>query len=167
MSNKESNIIICRATTNDIEDILKLRMKLVKEINPRYKEKNLFYIAEFEGKTREYFLNAIEYEEQITYLAFYGDEAVACGSLCFVNVMPTLDHPNGKRSHLMNVYTKKEYRHEHIGYRIVDAIVTEAKQLGITQITLDATKKGEGLYRTYGFTAMEDGMELCLPEENR
>lgn len=38
MSNKESNIIICRATTNDIEDIVKLRLEFIEEIKPRYKE---------------------------------------------------------------------------------------------------------------------------------
>ena len=119
-------------------------------------------IAEFEEKTREYFLHAIENKEQITYLAFNGDEAVACGSLCFVNVMPTVDHLSGKRGHLMNVYTKKEFRRKHIGYQIVDAIVTEARQLKITQITLDATKAGEELYKLYGFTPMKEGMELQL-----
>lgn len=162
MRNKESNIIICRATTYDIEDILRLRLELVKEINQRFKEQELSYIAGFEEKTREYFLHAIENKEQITYLAFNGDEAVACGSLCLVNVMPTTCHPSGKRGHLMNIYTRKEYRRKHIGYQIVDAIVREAGQLGITHITLDATKEGEGLYRLYGFKPMTEGMELCL-----
>ena len=162
MSNKESNIIICRATTYDIEEILRLRLEFVKEINPRYKEQELSDITGFEEKTRKYFLHAIENKEQITYLAFSGDEAVACGSLCFVNVMPTFDHPSGKRGHLMNVYTNKEYRRKHIGYQIVDAIVREAGQLRITHITLDATKEGEELYKAYGFTPMTEGMELCL-----
>lgn len=162
MSNKESNIIICRATSNDIEDMLKLRMEFIKEIKPGYKEYDLFHIATFEEKTREYFLHAIEHEEQITYLAFSGDKAVACGSLCFVNVMPTLDHISGKRGHLMNIYTEREYRRKHIGFRIVDAIVAEARQMGITQITLDATQEGEKLYSRYGFTPMKEGMKLCL-----
>lgn len=162
MANKESNIIICRATAYDIEDILKLRLEFVKEINQGFKEQELSYIAGFEEKTREYFLHAIENEEQITYLAFSGDKAVACGSLCFVNVMPTVDHLSGKRGHLMNVYTKKEFRRKHIGYQIVDAIVREAVQLRITHITLDATKEGEGLYKLYGFTPMKEGMELQL-----
>lgn len=162
MSNKESNMIICRATTNDIENIVKLRMEFIEEIKPRYKEYDFFHVATFEEKTREYFLHAIKHEEQMTYLAFSGDIAVACGSLCFVNVMPTFDHISGKRGHLMNIYTKREYRRKHIGYRIVDAIVTEARQMGITQITLDATHEGEKLYSHYGFTPMKEGMELYL-----
>lgn len=45
MSNKESNIIICRATTNDIEDIVKLRLEFIEEIKPRYKEYDFFHVA--------------------------------------------------------------------------------------------------------------------------
>lgn len=76
--------------------------------------------------------------------------------------MPTFDHVSGKRGHLMNIYTMREYRRKHIGYKIVNAIVIEARQMGITQITLDATQEGEKLYSRYGFTPMKDGMELCL-----
>ena len=43
-------------------------------------------------------------------LVLAGDRVIGCGTICYILIMPTFSHPTGKRAHLMNVYTAKDYR---------------------------------------------------------
>lgn len=60
----------------------------------------------------------------------------------------------------MNMYTNPEYRRKGIAYRVLDMLVKEAKDRGITAISLEATAMGRPLYEKYGFIKMEEEMEL-------
>ena len=45
---------------------------------------------------------------------------------------------------------------------MLQEIICEAKQKGVTQISLDATDKGRQLYETLGFLSSAERMELNL-----
>ena len=51
---------------------------------------------------------------QTTLLAMDGDRPVGCATLCYLTLLPTLDHPTGRRAHLMNVYASPEVRRQGI-----------------------------------------------------
>lgn len=57
-------------------------------------------------------------------------------------MMPTFSHPSGTRAHLMNVYTKANYRKHGVARKLVQMLIDEAKRKGITEISLDATDLG-------------------------
>ena len=87
---------------------------------------------------------------------------IAVSSLCFVSVMPSLEHPSGKRAHLMNVYVRSEFRRSGIAKDMVSRLVGEAKSRGATEITLDATEEGRLLYESLGFKVNDEAMRLVL-----
>ena len=58
------------------------------------------------AENRRYFENG----NHTTVLAFDQQNIVGCASLAYMWIMPTFEHPTGLRAHLMNVYTKSEYR---------------------------------------------------------
>lgn len=58
------------------------------------------------------------------------------------------------------MYTAPEYRRRGIAFHTLDLLVKEAKKMGISQITLEATEMGRPLYERYGFVKMQDEMEL-------
>ena len=60
----------------------------------------------------------------------------------------------------MNMYTAPEYRKQGIAIHTLDLLVKEAREQGVTQITLEATEMGRPLYEKYGFVKMKDEMEL-------
>ncbi len=60
----------------------------------------------------------------------------------------------------MNMYTKPEYRRKGIAIKILDILVKESNNKGITAISLEATDKGRPLYEKYGFVKMNNEMEL-------
>lgn len=62
------------------------------------------------AESRKYFENG----NQTTVLALDDETVVGCASLSYIWIMPTFDHPTGTRAHLMNVYTKSNYRRKGI-----------------------------------------------------
>ena len=122
---------IRKANANDIETLMTIRLEMLRIVN------NLSSDAEFDKVlvdcSREYFLNG----DQRTVLAIDDGKAIGCASISYINIMPTFDHPTGKRAHLMNVYTNKAYRRQGLGRKMVELLINEAKSKGCTEISLD------------------------------
>lgn len=155
-------IQIKKTTEDDIEDLMSVRLEMLREVN------DLPPDAQF-SKTlvdcsREYFLNG----DQTTVLAIdSGDDGkeskiIGCASISYITIMPTFDHPAGKRAHLMNVYTRAEFRRSGVGKLMVEFLIDEAKSKGVTEISLDATQAGRPLYEKLGFCENNAGMVLEL-----
>ena len=144
------------ATTDDINLLMQIRLEMLKVVNdltPDYQ-----FSPDFIDSSKAYFENA----DQTTVLAYAGDTVIGCATICYINIMPTFDHPTGNRAHLMNVYTNTQYRRQGIAYRMVNILINEAKQRNVTEISLDATQVGRALYRKCGFMDSEECMVLNL-----
>lgn len=153
---RDNYMEIKKTNADDIETLIDIRLEMLRVVN------NLPEDAEFDkvlvDRSREYFLKG----NQTTVIAIDGGKAIGCASLSYINLMPTYDHPTGKRAHLMNVYTNKDYRRQGIGKKMVELLIDEAKSKGCTEISLDATELGRFLYTQLGFTANNNGMVLNL-----
>lgn len=113
---------------------------------------------QFKEITRRYFAEG----DQTTFLAVDGDEAVACATVCYIACLPTRHHPAGKRAHIMNVYTKEAYRRQGIAKKLVEMLMSEAKEKGVTHISLEATDMGRPLYEGLGFHESGEYLERNL-----
>ena len=136
---------IKKPDASDIEDLMQIRLEMLRVVNGMGQEDD-FDKALVEC-SRDYFLNG----EQTTVFAMDGNVIAGCASLSYITVMPTFDHPTGKRAHLMNVYTRKEFRSRGVGKMMVQYLIDEAKSRGVTEISLDATEMGKPLYKALGF----------------
>ena len=114
------------------------------------------YTDEIINESRDYFLNG----DQVTVLALDGGIVAGCASMSFMRIMPTFSHPTGKRAHLMNVYTRSDYRRQGIARKMVNMLIDETWKRGATEISLDATKMGRPLYESLGFTNSTECMVL-------
>lgn len=142
------------AKKDDIEEMMNSRLEMLKVVNNLSEDYE--YSDEIINESREYFLNG----DHITVLAFDGDEVVGCASMSFMRIMPTFSHPTGKRSHLMNVYTRNEFRRQGIARKMVELLIEETWKKGVTEISLDATESGRPLYVSMGFTDSTECMVL-------
>jgi len=147
---------IKKTSSNDIETLMKIRLEMLRIVN-HLKEDSSFDKKLIEC-SKEYFLNG----NQTTVFAMDGNKIAGCATLSYITVMPTFDHPTGKRAHLMNVYTRAEYRRQGVGKLMVQFLIDEAKSRGITEISLDATEMGHPLYKSLGFNENGEGMNLSL-----
>ena len=147
---------IKKTTPNDIENLMEIRLEMLRVVN------NLKDSENFSDKlikcSREYFLHG----DQTTVFAMDGDKIAGCATLSYITVMPTFDHPTGKRAHLMNVYTREAFRRRGVGRQMVQFLIDEAKSRGVTEISLDATKMGHPLYKSLGFNDNSEVMNLSI-----
>lgn len=116
--------------------------------------KSHIFSEEFIAETRDFLRHA----DQVTLLALDGSIPVACATLCCKRCIPTLGHPTGRRAHIMNVYTAEGYRRQGIARQLLLALHAEARQRGVTEITLDATDEGRKLYESLGYQASNECM---------
>lgn len=143
------------ASNDDMELLMQSRLEMLRVVN----ELPIDYVFsdEFVTKSREYFENA----NQTTVLAI-DKSVIGCATLCHIEMMPTFSHPTGKRAHLMNVYTNSRYRRQGIAFQMLSMLIGEAKEKGVTEITLDATESGRPLYKKCGFVESDECMVLNL-----
>ena len=142
------------ATNEDIELLMSSRLEMLKVVNNLPADYE--YSEEIVRESRDYFLNG----DHITVLAIDDGKVIGCASMSFMWIMPTFSHPTGRRAHLMNVYTRSEYRRQGIARKMVNMLINETWKRGATEISLDATTMGRPLYESLGFTNSTEGMVL-------
>ena len=133
------------ATNEDIELLMSTRLFMLREVNNL--DEDYQYSDELVDSSRKYFLEG----DQTTVLALDDGKPVGCASMSYFTVMPTFSHVSGKRAHLMNVFTDKNYRRMGIGKTMVKMLIEDAWNKGATEISLDATEAGRPLYKSLGF----------------
>lgn len=142
-----------KATEDDIELLMQSRLEMLKVVNGL--PEDYTFTDELIAYSREYFKNA----NQTTILAI-DEKVVGCATMCYIEMMPTFSHPTGKRAHLMNVYTNSHYRRQGIAFQMLSMLINEAKEKGVTEISLDATELGRELYKKHGFVESNECMVL-------
>lgn len=151
------NITYKQASLEDIELLAKSRIIVLREANHLDNSSDM---SEIETQSYNYYRQAIPSGECIAYLVFDDDKFIGCGGVSFFRVMPTCHNPTGQKAYLMNIYTSPEYRRKGIAYKTLDLLVKATKKKGVNHITLEATAMGRPMYEKYGFTKMNDEMEL-------
>ena len=144
------------ASGADIELMMQSRMDTLRAVN--HLEDGYRFSGDFREASRKYFLEG----DQTTVLAMDGDRVAGCATMCSIGIMPTFSHPTGKRAHLMNVYTDPARRRQGIARQMVALLIGEARNRGVTEISLDATEAGRPLYRALGFRESGEYMVMNL-----
>lgn len=152
-------IRIAKALPSDLETVLQMRYETMR---------NVCGISEDFEFTEEFYIESERYFQKgdhMTVLAWDGETAVGCASICYISVMPTFSHPGGKRAHLMNVYVRSSHRRQGIARNMLEHLIADAHKRNTTQITLDATDDGRALYESLGFKASGECMVKNLRED--
>ena len=143
---------------NDIDMLMDVRLSMLRIVNDL--PADYVFDDELVVSSRRYFLEG----DQTTVVAVDDGRCVACASMSYIEIMPTFSHPSGKRAHLMNVYTEKDYRRRGIARQLVNMLIGDARAHGATEISLDATESGRPLYESVGFKASEECMVIDIQQ---
>lgn len=155
------NITYRKATLNDLDELVRLRIDFLKEVQP----KNTWKYSEEELHTslRAYLRNSIQNDEFVAWLAMANNEIVATSGLCFFQITPGFTLIDGKIAYILNIYTIPAWRGKSIGKQTFDHILQEAIARGYKRISLHATDEGRPIYEKFGFKLTGDELELRLP----
>ena len=146
-----------KATIADIDELVRTRIIVLRTANKLSNDVDMSLV---EKESYEYYKNALETGEHIAYLVYDNETFIGAGGVSFYQVMPTYHNPTGKKAYIMNMYTNPAYRRKGIAYQTLNLLVADAKNKGIDAISLEATEMGRPLYEKFGFTGMNDEMEL-------
>ena len=146
-----------KAEIKDMELLLETRIEVLRAANKLDDTVDMEAVRNY---SRCYYQRALEDGSHVAILVFHEKEFVGAGGISFYEVMPTYDNPTGKKAYVMNMYTRPAYRRMGAAYQTLDLLVLEARQRGISFISLEASEMGRLLYEKYGFVKMED--ELLL-----
>ena len=146
-----------KATLKDLDLLVHTRVQVLLAANGLPEETDMTAV---ETASRDYYRAALADGNHAAWLVFDGDTWIGAGGVSFYRIMPTYHNPSGRRAYLMNIYPRPDYRRRGIARHWVDLLVGEARQRGITAISLEATDMGRPLYEAYGFVQMPAEMEL-------
>ena len=146
-----------KAGPEDLELLVRTRIQVLLAANQLPEGTDMTAV---ETASRDYYRAALADGSHAAWLVFDGDTWIGAGGVSFYRIMPTYHNPSGRRAYLMNIYTRPDYRRRGIARHMVDLLVGEARQRGITAISLEATDMGRPLYEDYGFVQMPAEMEL-------
>lgn len=146
-----------RASLEDIQILTKTRIRVLRAANELSDDVDLSLV---EQQSREYYVKSLPKGMHTAYLVYDREKFIGAGGASIFQVMPTYHNPTGMKAYIMNMYTDPDYRRQGIALHVLDLLVKEMKEKGITHISLEATAAGRPLYEKYGFVSMNDEMEL-------
>lgn len=151
------NLTYKKATIQDIDLLTKSRIEVLRAANQLPDDVDM---SEVEIQSYDYYKKALSDGTHTAYLVFDGDRVVGAGGISYFRVMPTYHNTSGRKAYIMNMYTNPDYRRNGIACKTLELLVADAKEKGITAISLEATDMGRALYEKYGFVKMNHEMEL-------
>ena len=141
------NFIYKTATQQDIDILVTTRIKVLRAPNKLADQVDMSEVA---AQSRDYYEKALKDGSHTAILVYDKDQIIGAGGISYFRVMPTYHKPTGR----------KAYRRKGIAYQTLNLLVADAKNKGIDAISLEATEMGRPLYEKFGFTGMNDEMEL-------
>lgn len=153
------NLTYKRATLKDIDILTKTRTEVLRAANQLSADTDM---SEVKRQSCDYYKKALLDGSHIAYLVFDESRFVGTGAVSFFQVMPTYHNPSGNKAYIMNMYTAPEYRRKGIACKMLDILIRDIRDRGVTAISLEATDMGRPLYEKYGFVKMDNEMEFFI-----
>ena len=84
---------------------------------------------------------------------------IATAAVAFMDFPPTFANPSGKKGYITNMYTADKYRGRGIAGTLLKKLEQEARERGISNLVLHASKMGRKAYVKSGFSERQVVME--------
>lgn len=118
-------------------------------------ERDENYKKELRKELEKYFREGIEAGSFFAFLAEYNHEPVAFGGMVIKCIPGDFSRASYLEGDILNMYTIPEVRRNGISSLILTELLNEAKNMGISKVSLHTSKDGEKLYKKYGFKEPE------------
>lgn len=141
-------MIMRKATIDDIDILIKIRLDYLIADRGNLTEKEE---AAIRIQLPTYYSNNIN-NNFIAIFAEVDNKVVAAAFMAISEKPANPAFITGKTGTLLNVFTYPEYRRMGLATKVINQVIDEAKQLGVSSIDLSATADGKPLYEKLGFT---------------
>ena len=149
-------MILRKATIDDIKLLIRCRIDYLSEDKMQYEGRTLTQdeISTFVPQLEKYLPKHINDNTFIGMLAEVDGNVVATAYLA-ITERPAGTGNNGTVGTFLNVLTYPEYRRQGIATKLINAVINEAKEAGVSFIELWSSFEGKPLYNKIGFTEIK------------
>lgn len=140
-------IMLRKATLDDINSLIQLRIDFLSDGRNLSPEEE----TAIKAQLIKYFSKHIPDNTFISVFAEVGNKIAATVYLTISEKPANTSFITGITGTILNVYTYPEYRRKGIATKILNKIIEEAVQLGVSHIDLQATSDGKCVYEKLGF----------------
>ena len=134
---------------DEVELLTKYRMAYLTELqgeqSPEYQEK-------LSEELTLYFKEALAENRFFAYMAELKGEILSFGAMVIKKIPGDFNQSSYLEGDILNMYTIPNVRSNGISAMILQQLIDEARNRGISKISLHTTKAGEKLYRKFGFS---------------
>jgi GNAT superfamily N-acetyltransferase len=144
-----------KANLDDINKLIDLRKKqLVDEgIEPN---------TDIDTELNNFFKNKLIEGTLVQILVEDNEAIIACGAIIIYNFPPSYSNKSGKKGYVTNMFTREDYRGQGIATTLLTKLVEEAKELGVCNLWLGASKLGRPVYKKFGFKESDGWLEYNI-----
>jgi len=150
---RSSEMVIEKASEKETDALVVLRLAYLQEDLGTVSESDLQSMKEL---LPQYFRKHLN-RDLVVYIAREEEEIFACAFLLVVEKPMSPMFITGKTGTVLNVYTKPEYRKKGYAKQLMNALLEDAKEKGLSVVELKATEDGYHLYKSVGFEDVVSG----------
>jgi len=155
-----SKIKVREIGNNEVELLTTYRMAYLTEMQGERSEE---YQIRLKNELNQYFREAIAENRCFAFLAQQDDEILSFGAMVLKKIPGDFNQSMYLEGDILNMYTVPFARRKGISALILQELLNEARNRGISKVSLHTSKDGEKLYRKFGFSEpVYPVLELCL-----
>jgi len=133
---------------NEVELLTKYRMAYLTELQG---EQSSEYQINLCKELNAFFEKALAEQRFFAFMALYKGEVISFGAMVVKKIPGDFNKPFYLEGDILNMYTIPSARRNGVSALILEKLIDEARNRGISKISLHTTKEGEKLYRKFGF----------------
>lgn len=155
-----TNIQIREIGTSEVELLTTYRMAYLTEMQGEQSEE---YQLKLQKELTDYFTQALSENRFFAYLAELKGEILSFGGMVIKKIPGDFNQSSYLEGDILNMFTVPFARRKGISAMILQQLINEARNRGISKVSLHTSKDGEKLYRKFGFSEpVYPVLELCL-----
>jgi len=121
------------------------------------------YQIGLKNELNQFFTEALAENRFFAFLAQQEDEILSFGAMVLKKIPGDFNQSIYLEGDILNMYTVPFARRKGISAMILQELLIEARNRGVSKVSLHTSKDGEKLYRKFGFNEpVYPVLELCL-----
>jgi GNAT superfamily N-acetyltransferase len=144
-----AKLTVRKADVGDVPLLIAYRMRYLTELQGAMDER--YKLKLMEDLTR-YFDRALTEGRFIAFYAGVEGKIVSFGGMVIKEIPGDIYKTSYLEGDILNMYTVPEARRQGVSSVILEALLADAKKLGLSKVALHTSKDGEKLYRKYDFS---------------
>jgi len=148
MQTNLSGIQIRKIQTDEINLLTEYRMAYLTEMQG---ERSAEFQEILKAELNRYFAEAMSENRFFAFLADLNGEILSFGAMVLKKIPGDFNQPTYLEGDILNMYTVPFARRRGISALILERLLGEARERGVSKVSLHTSKDGEKLYRKYGF----------------